>query len=193
MKYPLAITAKLNDILAGPRIQGYDIGCAFKKTVNKTNIDNSRIRHCTPAMHGFAHNRPCQHGHHPLYLPGAGLEDFETCERIFSSSNDCARITRHATDFHRHQRIDAHFRQWDADKFEALATFIFNNYRQALLILAEYQEHLGKPEWAGFDELTFARWREEEMEYLNGLKTEPEESTLAVEYVNALETLEEAE
>jgi Kyakuja-Dileera-Zisupton transposase len=73
-----------------------------------------------PAFHGHAHNRACQLDHHVLMAAGFGLEDLETCERVFSSSNSVARTTRHATSFHRKQFIDMHFQQWDADKYENL-------------------------------------------------------------------------
>lgn len=88
-------------------------------------------------MHGYTHNRLCQCSHHPKYVVGTGLEDFETCERFFSASNACARVTRHASRFHRHQLIHNFLRQWDEDKFLSSAQFIRNNYLQALSILRD--------------------------------------------------------
>ena len=55
---------------------------------------------------------------------GFGLEDLETCERVFAGSNAVARLTRHATAFHRRQFIDMYFRQWDAEKYENLGEYI---------------------------------------------------------------------
>lgn len=145
-------------------------------------------------MHGYAHNRLCQTQFHPRYLKGAGLKDFEGCERVFSGSNACARITRYSTRYHRHQRIDAHFHQWDLDRYESLGRFLFNNYRQALSIIDEHNSLLSSPENTGIvsDEIC-KKWLKEEAEYLTGLKKEPEECSLFVEYVEALQALESAE
>lgn len=174
---------------------GYDIGCAFKKTALRSTIGpNLKAQFVVPAMHGYAHNRACQLGHHPKYITGTGLEDFETCERVFSASNECARLSRHATRFHRHQSIDAHFQQWDRDKYASIGTFIRGNYRQALLIISEVGDALKQLRDAkGFGEADIQRWFKEETDYLAGLTREPESDTLAVGYVEALQGLELAE
>lgn len=75
------------------------------------------------AFHGWAHNRLCQLQYHPLYRQGLGLEDLETLERIFSSSNAVARTVRHATQFHWMQAMDLHYRQWDEEKYQELSMF----------------------------------------------------------------------
>jgi hypothetical protein len=51
-----------------------------------------------------------------------GHTEGEGCEHIFSSSNELARGTCHATPFHRHQAIEQHFAFWDDDKYAALST-----------------------------------------------------------------------
>ena len=53
-----------------------------------------------PAFHGHAHNHLCQLDFHVQMSAGFGLEDLETCERVFSGSNAVAQLTRHATLFH---------------------------------------------------------------------------------------------
>jgi hypothetical protein len=94
-------------------------------------------RFCVNAFHGYAHNFACQKEFHPLYIPGVGLEDLETLERMFSGSNSLARQVRYASRYHRHLWIEEYFCQWDEDKYEQLGTFIFNNYVQALDVLKE--------------------------------------------------------
>ena len=69
----------------------------------------------------------CQLYHHPLYVTGFGLEDIETCERLFSSSNGLAPVTRYASAFHRHQAIDLFAEQWDTDKYQELCKFYYLN------------------------------------------------------------------
>lgn len=191
----MAIVKRVQEVIPDKKLIGYDIGCAFKKTIGRSSIGPSlQARFVIPSMHGYAHNRACQLGHHPNYVPGTGLEDFETCERVFSASNECARLTRHATKFHRHQSIDAHFHQWDQDKYASLGSFLRNNYRQSLLLISEIGDVLGDlRKIEGFDEKSIYRWLNEEEEYLSGLAKEPEEDTLAVAYVEALIELVEAE
>jgi hypothetical protein len=44
-----------------------------------------------------------------------GLEDLETLERVFSSSNQLAAVTRYMSKYCRRVFIDLFFKQWDAD------------------------------------------------------------------------------
>lgn len=177
------------------KLIAYDIGCTFKKTVAKSSLGADLTASYTiPSMHGYAHNRLCQCTHHPKYVGGTGLEDFETCERFFSASNDCARVTRHATKFHRHQLIHMFLCQWDEDKLLSSARFIRNNYQQALSILRDNTLILQK-ELANknFTEEEVRAWLEEESSYLSSLVREPEHETMVVGYVEALQALAAAE
>lgn len=103
---------------------GYDIACSFTTTLMNSSLGPKARKHglrmVVPAFHGHAHNRHCQLCFHILMSLGFGLEDLETCERVFAGSNAVARLTRHATAFHRRQYIDLYFRQWDEDKYENL-------------------------------------------------------------------------
>jgi len=105
---------------------GYDIGCAFASTINSSVLlcDQAKLKHLqmlVPAFHGHAHNCACQLSWHPLYIPGVGLEDFETAERIFSQSNHLAATTHHASAFHRHQAIEEWATFWYQDKYANLS------------------------------------------------------------------------
>lgn len=126
MKYPLAIAAKVFERYGADAGIGYDIMCAFFKTLLRSSLGRKtvglRMRGIVPAFHGHAHNRMCQLGWHPMYVEGAGLEDFEECERTFCQSNNLASCTRLATPFHRQQQIDEHFFFHDIDKHAASGT-----------------------------------------------------------------------
>ena len=169
---------------------GYDIGCAFSKTLS--NAKQSYTGEFTiPAMHGYCHNRLCQLSFQTIYKPGTGLSDFEQCEQFFLASNLMAALTRHATAFHRHQFIEMHMEQNDREKQENLGKFIFNNYRQALEIIREHQPLLraaahGNPSLTA---TTYENWLAEEHQYLLDLKKEPREDTAACLYVDALHQL----
>jgi len=91
-----------------------------------TKAQELDLRMVVPAFHGHAHNRLCQLSNHILMSHGFGLEDLETCERVFAGSNAVARLTRHVTAFHRRQFIDMYFHQWDADKYENLGAVSFS-------------------------------------------------------------------
>lgn len=123
MKYPLAVVNYLLDTYGVDLGLGYDIMCAFWKTLSRSSlgakVTGMHLRGVVPAFHGHAHNRICQLGWHPLFVDGVGLEDFEECERTFAKSNHLATCTRFATPFHRQQQIDEHFYFHDQDKHAA--------------------------------------------------------------------------
>ena len=130
-KYGLALIDKLLDVYGADLGIGYDIGCAFAQTINKSmrlaqKAAVLRLQMLVPAFHGHAHNRACQLCWHPLYIAGTSLEDFETCERVFSLSNALASGTRHTSAFHRHQAIEQYFAFWDEDKYANLSELYFN-------------------------------------------------------------------
>jgi hypothetical protein len=125
-KYALATTNKILDVFGPNGVTGYDIGCSYQTTVNASSIATKARSHqhrfIVNSFHGHAHNRRCQLRFHPLYQRGLGLEDLETCERIFSASNAVAPVIRHASYFHWLQFIDLHFQQWDSDRYLELST-----------------------------------------------------------------------
>jgi hypothetical protein len=125
-KYGLSVVDKVLKTFGEDQIIGSDIGCSFTSTIASSSLgaeaERLRLRLAVNAFHGHAHNRACQLRYHPLYLDGVGLEDLETCERVFSASNSVARLIRHASYFHWLQFLDLHFDQWDLDKYAELST-----------------------------------------------------------------------
>ena len=113
MKYLLAVINKLTDVYGPDLLVGYDIACAFSRTVvNSTlgpRVKAMGLTGIVPSIHGHGHNRRCQVRWHPLNLSGAGKEDFEGCKRCFSASNHLASGTRLASTFHRRQAIEQFF------------------------------------------------------------------------------------
>jgi hypothetical protein len=124
-KYPLAIVNKILEVF-GPRFAlGYNIACAFWKTLMDSSLGPKAqelgLHMMVGSFHGHAHNRGCQVNWHPLYVDGMGQANFEGCERVFGSSDNEARTTRHTSKFHRVQAIEEHFRHWDEDKYATLS------------------------------------------------------------------------
>ncbi|KAG2032361.1 hypothetical protein BDR03DRAFT_936026 [Suillus americanus] len=193
-KYPLATINKLIDVFGDHLGIGSNIGCSLRKTVAASSIrqktDDHHLILAVNAFHGHAHNRKCQLQHHPLYLRGFGLEDLETCERVFAASNAAAPLIRHASHFHYVQFLELHFDQWDIDKYLELSRFILNNYKQALTVISDYTKEL-EVYHATFpgQGLDFESWIAEELAYLEAVAVEPMQDATAVEYVEALEKL----
>ncbi|KAH7918582.1 hypothetical protein BV22DRAFT_1024367 [Leucogyrophana mollusca] len=197
-KYALATINKLLDVYGYDGAMAYDIGCSFSTTASNSSISEKvrglRHRFIVNAFHGHTHNRLCQLHFLPLYLLGLGIEDFETCERIFSASNAVARLIRHTSYFHYLQFLDLHFLQWDQDRYADLSRFIYNNYVQALGIIARNSGELET--FKALRHLTdsdFENWLTEEEDYLANAAKEPPEDTLAVGYVEALQALQKAD
>ncbi|KAG1848433.1 hypothetical protein F4604DRAFT_1973836 [Suillus subluteus] len=188
----------LMDVFGSNILYGYDIKCAFEKILLRSTLGDSakrlNVQGVVPAFHGHAHNRLCQLQHHSKHKLGAGLEDFETCERVFSESNALASEIRNATEFHRHQALDEHFHFADMDRYAALSDFIFNNYVQALTSISTTTTFLANfhasnptldPDFDGD--------LEDERLFLQCLATKKDESSVEIDYVKALNEYEEAQ
>ena len=193
-KYPLSIVAKALDAL-GPRLLiGYDIGCVFGKTILSTSLSakflESGSRTCVNAFHGYSHNYACQCKNHPNNIAGVGLEDLETLERVFSSSNALAAVTRHASAYRRRLYIEMHFKQWDEDKYSNLATMLCNNYHQALDIIRHDRRAVDEAKLSlGVTDKDLDSWKIEEEEYFLTLGDEPDGTARAIAYVELLQKL----
>ncbi|KAG1719913.1 hypothetical protein EDB19DRAFT_1898598 [Suillus lakei] len=130
------------------------------------------LRMMVGAFHGHAHNRKCQLNWHPMFITGTGHTEGEGCEHIFSSSNELAWSTRHASAFHQHQSIEEHFTFWDADKYAALAE------------LSVIKSKLN------LNDEDFVRFYNDEKLYLDALKQPPIQDRLCIQYVEVLDDLE---
>jgi hypothetical protein len=127
------MTNFLLDLYGDDQGLAFDIGCSHTATIQNSKLlldkaNQRRLQMLVNAFHGWAHNRLCQLSFHPLYRRGLGIEDLETLERVFSSSNSIARTIRHATQFHWLQAIDLHFRQWDDEKYFELSQYFITCY-----------------------------------------------------------------
>ncbi|KAG2159181.1 uncharacterized protein EDB93DRAFT_1237893 [Suillus bovinus] len=194
MKYPIASLKKLMDVFGPNILYGYDIKCAFKKILLRSSLADDmkqlNIQGVVPVFHGHAHNQLCQVQHHSKYMVGAGKEDFETCERVFSESNALAAQTRNATEFHCHQALDEHFRFADMDKYAGLSNFIHQNYVQALSIINASTIFLLNFQ-ASTPNIDFAADLEDERACLQALTRKKDETSVEVDYVKALVDLED--
>lgn len=209
-KYPLAVLHRFmsadkkqretNGEVEPPKgdlVVAYDIACSNSKTIRRSPLASlakwERYTAALMMMHGWGHDRACQIAFLLLYVPGAGLEDAETCERYFSKSNALASVTRHASIFHRRQAIAQY--AYHTDHFETygnLSKFIYNNYKQALKTLDKQDALVGRMKQAGLTTpKVFEEWMKEEAEYLQSLSKEPPKETLTMEYYQKLVELEE--
>ncbi|EJD44437.1 hypothetical protein AURDEDRAFT_48381, partial [Auricularia subglabra TFB-10046 SS5] len=198
LHYPLSIIARMIRVgMAGTRC-GYDIGCAFQGTLDRSSLGqrarDAAITCGLNSFHGYGHNRLCQLGHHPLYQIGFGLEDLEICERFFSWINGVGRVVRHASHYHWLQAIFLGIQQWDEDKYRELSKFLYNNVQQAVRLKEEYEPILRAfMTRTGYTASDIESWHTEERTYLENLQTEPEEVGLTMDYIAMLTELEAAD
>ncbi|KAG8722579.1 hypothetical protein FRC09_006050 [Ceratobasidium sp. 395] len=146
-KYPLAIFDKLVAVHGDHLAIAYDIACSFFKSLKRSKslgeiFEILKSLLIVPVFHAWVHNRLCQISWHLVWQPSLGLKDFEWCERVFSSSNQVARCTRHTSQSTQHRMIKLHFRCWDSDREGSIACFLFNNHMQAQAVVAEYTTHI---------------------------------------------------
>lgn len=186
------MTAKGLEVLGHDVLLGYDIGCSFEGTILRSSLQDQfqslSWRCCVDAFHGYTHSYDCQLKYHPNVIEGMGLEDLDTMERIFSSSNQLASVVRYASAFKCRVYIDMFFQQWDLEKYQNLALMLFNNYRQALAIINDDGPALHQTmEALGVTHADFDRWELEEREYVAKLGEENPWDTCAVMYVELLQ------
>ncbi|KAF7979794.1 hypothetical protein HWV62_40842 [Athelia sp. TMB] len=188
-KYGLATAARMLEQHGANQGAGLDIGCSHSKTLANSMLGPraKELNHTVlvDAFHGHAHNRLCQLNNLTTYVDGLGLEALGVCEQAFSKSNMHAGSTRSMGRFRRRQAIAAHFR--DTDNFEnymSMTTYIHTMYKKALDILKHYPAALeiSKAALGIAGESPFESWLAEEKEYLRGLKKEPPQETLTMEY-----------
>ena len=123
-----------------------------------------------------------------------GLEDLETLERVFGSSNALAPVTRHASAYRRRLYIEMHFKQWNEDKYLNLATMLTNNYRQALEIVKTDGRAVEEAKLSlGVTDDDMEAWKVEQEEYFSTLGDESEGKVLAIAYVELLQKLRQLE
>jgi hypothetical protein len=192
------MVAKAMDALGSRLLVGYDIECVFGGTILSTSLgtrfQESGSRTCVNAFHGYSHNYECQCKNHPNNITGMGLEDLETLERVFSSSNALAVVTRYASAYRRRLFIEMHFKQWDEDKYTNLATMLRNNYYQALDIIKNDGRAVDEAKCSlGVTDEDLDSWKVEQEEYFLTLGDEPESKIHAIAYVELLQKLKQLE
>ncbi|KAF9030670.1 hypothetical protein BDP27DRAFT_1246108 [Rhodocollybia butyracea] len=195
-KYPLSMVAKALKVFSPGWVLGYDIGCSFSGTIRRSSLGvefkEKCCRTCVNAFHGYAHCALCQQMYHPLNIRGMGLEDLETLERLFSSSNQLASITRYMSPYRRRVFIDLFLQQWDREKYQNLATMLHNNYVQALDILEyELPSFEADIQALGLTKEELSTYIAEESCHYATLGSETEEDLHAVAYVELLQKYSE--
>ncbi|KAJ7204885.1 hypothetical protein B0H12DRAFT_1243562 [Mycena haematopus] len=193
-KYPLAIENALMDAFGKDIGLGYDIGCGHETTIKNSPLAAKakamNLKMLVGAFHGHAHNRRCQLVYLATYVLGLGLEDMETCERLFSKTNGLARSVRYASVFHRKQTIRTYFAHLDTfETYANLSTFLVNNYKQAIEIIDKENSLRQAMEQAGITEDMLNQHLEDEKAYLDKLSKEPAIETDQMEYYQQLVNL----
>ncbi|KAJ6608426.1 hypothetical protein B0H10DRAFT_2166582 [Mycena sp. CBHHK59/15] len=165
MKYPLAISKCLLDQYGEDIGLGYDIMCAFFKTLLCSSLGPRvvalRLKGVVPVFHRHA--------------KWDGTRFTSRCERTFRKSNHLASVTRLATPFHCQQQIDEHFYFHDLDKYASSGNFIYQNYRQAIEKIKINRQKLGVLEYQlGTTSQDYEQYLLTEQQYFKGLRSEPE-------------------
>lgn len=173
---------------------GYDIGCVFQKTISSSSLGTqfaeSGSRCCVNVFHGYSHNFTCQTKNHPSVIDGVGLEDLETMEQVYSSSNQVAGVTRYASAYHQRVYIDMFFQQWDDDKYRNLASMLFNNYQQALSIIRDEGSAVEEMmQELGIGPTDLKMWHREQAQFFETIGEESPWDIHAIVYVELLQEL----
>ena len=134
------------DVLEDCLCFGSDIGCSLQVTIRCSSLGphftETNCKCIVNDFHRYTHNWACQKLNHLNIITGLGLEDLETLEHIFRTSNTIAAVMCYSTAFHHHVYIDQFCQQWDDDKYLNLTNMIYGNYHQPLDIIINNQPAL---------------------------------------------------
>ena len=90
---------------------------------------------------------------------------------------------------HPHALIHLHFKQWDYEKYANISTMLYNNYRQALEIIAGGPSLQATLRDLDVTEADLRRYDTEEREYFTTLEDEDPKNLHAIVYVETLKEL----
>ncbi|TEB36285.1 hypothetical protein FA13DRAFT_1903597 [Coprinellus micaceus] len=145
-----------------------------------TVFKNSGSRIVVALYHEYAHNFS--------NIKGAGLEDFETLECLWSGSNAVVVLVRNATRYRRHMFIELYMKQSNADKYLSIGEMLLGNYKQALDIIERKGALLKVAlEVEDVKEEDLDQWQMEQREYFGStLGRESDGDVVHVVYVEML-------
>lgn len=195
-KYPLAIVVKVLETLGDHPLIGYDVGCTFSMTTERSSLGPAFAEangvFCVNAFHGYSYSFKSQLEFHPNIIEGAELEDLETMERLFSITNALASITRYASAYRRRLFIKAYLTQIDEDKHLNSGTFMLNNYKQALDILDRGAKDFDQAMASlGITNTDLDQWDVEQAEFIAHIGEEDPHDLHAMVYVERLQELKD--
>ena len=122
-----------------------------------------------------------------------GLEDLETMEWVFSSSNQVAAVTRYSSAYNQRVFINMFLQQWDGDKYQNLASMLLNNYKQALSIINVEGSALQETMDAlGVELSDLEAWHHQQVGFFETIGEESSWDVHAITYVELLQDLESA-
>jgi hypothetical protein len=115
-------------------------------------------------------------------------------ERVYSSSNQVAGVTRYSSAYHRRVFIDMFFQQWDHDKYRNLALMLSNNYRQALSIIQDDGKAVEEAmEALNIVSTDLEAWHREQVSFFETIGEESRWDIHAMAYVELLQELNATE
>lgn len=172
----------------------FDIGCIFQTTVSNSSLGPKfkafRSHVCINAFHSYSHSYPCQVQHYLNVITRIKIKDFETLKQTFSKSNELTSVTHFASAYCQCALIHTFFQQYDKEKYTAVGAMLYDNYKQALVIISDLTPKLTESlHMLGLDLTKLKALKSEELEYFKTLCNESQEDIFAVAYVEGLKEL----
>lgn len=166
------------DYIFGSAIQGfkehpvvlisYDISCQWFTNLDKrmaakdwpkafTIPKNTTLIPAIPKLHEPMHIAESHQVYSLNYIPGVGLSDMETPERVWGFHNPLGTSTRTQGWGTRHLVLDSHFSHWNWMKYASMGPTLLRKYRTALANRnLQVEAHRGLSEAIG--KVLVAKW-----------------------------------
>ncbi|KAG6835804.1 hypothetical protein H0H93_014501 [Arthromyces matolae] len=121
--------------------ENYDIACQWIVNIGKRMMGwpqgyqvplTTELRPAIPKMHETAHMRENHERLSLHYLPGVGLTDGESVERIWAGHNALGNATKTMGPGTRHDVLDDHFGFWNWQKYVGTGKTLSKKFREAV-------------------------------------------------------------
>ncbi|KAI0349249.1 hypothetical protein OH77DRAFT_1415382 [Trametes cingulata] len=189
-----ALLSALQDYMYLRLLMGtYDIHCQYVKNLRKRlreqfgvvldkldSITETELPELVAGVgkyHLCMHKEECRFKHSLHYLPGAGMTDGETLERVWAVTNAIARRTKEMSAGHRHDVLNDHYSDLNVRRVHNMVSTLVEKLDTALDMASLTAEYLAGVE-KELDKAELAAWRKQEREWKQKVVDIKEHKTL---------------
>ncbi|KAG2209093.1 hypothetical protein INT45_011561, partial [Circinella minor] len=186
-KYPLSLIQVLTEKYGSKIHLLFDIGCEFKKAVNKyfPQLEEAGSKVAIGVLHSYGHSMSCQSRHNPRYLDNfVGMADGESCERVWSFLGRFVDLCRQMSPERRMITIAHAIKHYNKKHIYTLPNTIKRRFNKANLTIRNANKIIKAYDPSLTDDLLQEKWRQfvEEVTFFPSPDSQPTINRLKRQY-----------